>query len=367
MMKKIVALGVISLFVMTSFAALPCISATITANKSNEIVALDQDETYSITWSTKGNPPLPPVMWTENFSTFYIPTPQDPDGDDVYYWIDWGDGTVEDWIGPYASGVTVCISHVWIDEGTYQIKVKAKDQDGESKCAVYSLTLTSDLNFFGVEIGYVDITYTFTIYWKNCEYEYCIYIDWGDGEVEDWMGPFAEQPISFSHTWSLPGEYILRLKFKDIYGNESDWITFIITILPPENNPPSAPVINGPKRGRPKTYECTLKPGTYNYTFKATDPDGDNVSYYINWGDGTCEGWIGWYASGEEVIRNHIWDKKGTYTIRAKAKDIYGAEGPWGTLWIWFSGSSQQPTNSLFLQFLQQFPILQKILVYLIK
>ena len=201
---------------MTSFAALPCISATITADKSDETTALDQDETYSITRLTRGNPPLPPVMWTENFSTFYISTPQEPDGDNVYYYIDWGDGTSSGWIGPYEPGETVCISHVWSDEGTYQIKAKAKDQDGKSKCTVYSLTLSSDLNFFGVEIGYASITYIFTIYWKDCEYY--IFIDWGDGNGE-WIGPYAG-PVLFSHTWNSPGEYVLRLKMKDIYGNE---------------------------------------------------------------------------------------------------------------------------------------------------
>jgi len=51
----------------------------------------------------------------------------DTDGDQIYYWFDLGDGINSGWIGPYASGETANIKHIWTVEGTYQIKVKAKD------------------------------------------------------------------------------------------------------------------------------------------------------------------------------------------------------------------------------------------------
>ena len=51
----------------------------------------------------------------------------DPNEDDVYYWVDWGDGTNSDWLGPYQSGITVNASHTWTLAGDYEIKVKAKD------------------------------------------------------------------------------------------------------------------------------------------------------------------------------------------------------------------------------------------------
>ena len=34
----------------------------------------------------------------------YTLTTIDPDGDMVYYYIDWGDNTWTDWVGPYDSG-----------------------------------------------------------------------------------------------------------------------------------------------------------------------------------------------------------------------------------------------------------------------
>lgn len=54
----------------------------------------------------------------------------DPEGDQVYYKWDWGDET-SGWIGPYNSGELCESSHIWDDEGSYDIKVKAKDQYGD--------------------------------------------------------------------------------------------------------------------------------------------------------------------------------------------------------------------------------------------
>jgi hypothetical protein len=57
----------------------------------------------------------------------------DPEDEDVYYMWDWGDGTYSDWLGPYSSGATVEADNSWDEDGTYQIKVKAKDiNNGES-------------------------------------------------------------------------------------------------------------------------------------------------------------------------------------------------------------------------------------------
>jgi len=77
--------------------------------------------------------------------------------------------------------------------------------------------------------------------------------------------------------------------------------------------PPDAPTISGPTNGVAKQ--------EYNFTVVTIDPDGDNVFYYIDWGDNTSSGWIGPYFSGKEIIAGHSWDDSGTYEIRAKAKD----------------------------------------------
>jgi hypothetical protein len=47
--------------------------------------------------------------------------------DDVYLHINWGDGTTEEWIGPYDPGEEVTIGHSWATKDTYTISCKAKD------------------------------------------------------------------------------------------------------------------------------------------------------------------------------------------------------------------------------------------------
>ena len=49
------------------------------------------------------------------------------DGDQVEYWFDWGDGQTSGWLGLYDSGVICEKTHVWNVEGSYSIKVKARD------------------------------------------------------------------------------------------------------------------------------------------------------------------------------------------------------------------------------------------------
>ncbi len=52
----------------------------------------------------------------------------DPDTDNIYYRWDWGDGRgISDWMGPYASGVTCSAAYTYNTEGTYLVKVQAKD------------------------------------------------------------------------------------------------------------------------------------------------------------------------------------------------------------------------------------------------
>jgi hypothetical protein len=55
----------------------------------------------------------------------------DPDDDDVYYEIDWGDGQFETWDGPYNSNEVIVKSHSWDYEGNFIVKARAKDTFGD--------------------------------------------------------------------------------------------------------------------------------------------------------------------------------------------------------------------------------------------
>lgn len=64
-----------------------------------------------------------------NIDYEYTTSTNDPESNPVYYMWDWGD-EVSDWIGPYDSGELVTETHNWTNEGTYEVKVKAKNELG---------------------------------------------------------------------------------------------------------------------------------------------------------------------------------------------------------------------------------------------
>jgi hypothetical protein len=63
------------------------------------------------------------------FKNYNIST-QDADVDDLSYYIDWGDNTTTEWIGPYNSGTEITQTHKWTDRSNFTIKAKAKDENG---------------------------------------------------------------------------------------------------------------------------------------------------------------------------------------------------------------------------------------------
>jgi hypothetical protein len=90
------------------------------------------------------------------------------------------------------------------------------------------------------------------------------------------------------------------------------------------NNPPAKPVLTGPTSG--------VINQAYNLSVVTTDPEGQDVYYFIEWGDSQVDEWVGPYNSGATAEITHQWNKKGVYTIRVKAKDISSIESDWGTM-----------------------------------
>jgi hypothetical protein len=127
-------------------------------------------------------------------------------------------------------------------------------------------------------------------------------------------------------------------------------------IIPFVNNPPEAPDIDGPSSGKPEI--------EYDFTFTTTDPEEDDVYYYITWDDGHVEPWIGPYESGEIVTISHEWMNKGKYTIEANAKDIHDEESPMGQFIV--NMPRDKTISSLFLRFLDNFHFLQQIMSFIL-
>lgn len=183
---------------------------------------------------------------------------------------------------------------------------------------------------------------------------------WDDGTSSQWLGPYSTGvTASASHSWSELGTYNVKVKAKDTNGATSDWsqpheISIVL------NDAPDIPTISGPGTGAPGK----------NYLFKmqTVDINGDDVYYFIDWGDGTTTEWIGPFASGTQATTTHSWSEEGTYTVKVKAKDIAGDESDWGTMDVVmpfnYRFSLQTFLENLFEMFPRLFLVLQQLLGY---
>ena len=123
------------------------------------------------------------------------------------------------------------------------------------------------------------------------------------------------------------------------------------------NNPPEKPVINGPSVGKIRKM--------IDFQFTSTDPEGQDVYYYIYWGDGDVEDCIGPYSSGEEIEISHFWSKTGDFKIIAKAMDEYGAKSSQSEFKLKISNSRIKSNMLLFKlidQFLSRFHLFERLL-----
>ena len=222
-----------------------------------------------------GNPPYTPTIdgptsGKVGVSYNYSASTTDPDGDQLYYLFDWGDGTDSGWVGPYDSGATAYESHIWKSEGTFNVKVKAKDIN----------------------------------------------------EIET--------------EWS-----------------EQIHVTIILT------NPPYTPTIDGPTSGKIGV--------SYPISASTTDPDGDQLYYLFDWGDGTDSGWVGPYDSGATAYESHIWKSEGTFIVKVKARDIHNKESGWSDPLLITLTKSKTINTSFVLTLLQKYPQIFQIIKLLLQ
>jgi hypothetical protein len=195
----------------------------------------------------------------------------------------------------------------------------------------------------GPAFGYMHVEYSYTTSTTDPDGDSVIYLfDWGDGTNSGWL-PNGEG----SHCWNELGSYAVKAKARDIWGAVSQW-SDPLTVVISDNTPPSIPTITGPSSGKPGT--------PYLFNIQSVDPQGQNIYYYVDWGDDSNSLWLGPYASGTTIHITHVWDTKGTYSIKAKAKDTSDLESDWGTLPITIPFSYEPPQWWFIQLVLQWFP-----------
>lgn len=103
--------------------------------QDSHIETTDLDADFALVASPVSSGPYPPVISGPSSGDvgkdidFQIVT-EDPAELDVYYQVDWGDGTIDDWFGPYPSGEEITITHAYAENGSYQIKAIAENVYG---------------------------------------------------------------------------------------------------------------------------------------------------------------------------------------------------------------------------------------------
>lgn len=172
---------------------------------------------------------------------------------------------------------------------------------------------------------------------------------------------YSTKSDSISDGWLISHVFVLGVTEEvyhedfseyDIGDSWHDWE--IIHQIEIPNAPPERPSILGPSGGSPNK--------VFDYTFVSNDYDGHRVYYKVDWDDGEVTDWIGPLDSGTLLSLNHSWTEKGTYDIRAKAKDNNNEESKWGTFSVTIQkDKSKQYTNTIFLQLLER--LLEKILL----
>ncbi len=294
----------------------------------------------------------------------------DPDGDDLFYEIMWGDDTSEEWIGPYLSGEEIIVNHTYHKYAQVAIRARAKDIHGDigdwGEMAIEISETTQQLSSEPSNQDTInDVPISRTI------------MDNGSlsGYVNDIFGNPIERALvrvyfhetyeedysdstGYYHVTNIPICYCLKNATCSKEWYKTEWVLlgiventthdFVLTFF---TNPPDAPEIDGEKG---------VVPGVeFDYYFSAIDSDGDDVRYHINWGDGYTNT-TDFYSSGEEVTIGHTYEKEGNYGIEAKAIDIYGAESDWG---YYIPEWRNRALNfNLFEWLFERFPILEKLL-----
>lgn len=275
--------------------------------------------------------PLGPVSGYIGVSYSYSASATDPDGDKVKYTFDWGDGTTSE-TALVKSGSKTSVSHIWSIPGSYQVKARATDSKGGASSWSAALIVTIAANRppaaplppSGINLGKIRTYYSFSTSSIDPEGDQVKYtFDWGDGTTSQTALVNSGTSASSTHRWLMSGTYQVKAKATDSKGSSSAWSGALVVRMSSSafNNPPLKPTRPaGPSQGRAGV--------SYQYRTYARDPNGDEINYTVDWGDGSSSE-IGPAKSGKSIEAGHIWNAPGIYHIRAEASDNEDISSGW--------------------------------------
>ncbi len=155
-------------------------------------------------------------------------------------------------------------------------------------------------------------------------------------------------------TMELGTTYFWQITAEDSQGLTTNGPIWSFTTEEVPNEAPTAPDIDGPDSGKAGVELC--------WTFHSDDPNGDQVLYYIDWGDGSSdETALSEPCTPVEVC--HTYEEDGTYTITASAEDEKGLQGDESTFEITIP-RGRAVFHSIILRFFERYPNIFPLLRY---
>jgi hypothetical protein len=144
--------------------------------------------------------------------------------------------------------------------------------------------------------------------------------DWdGDNVVDDWTGFYPSgTTINSSHCFLHAGIFLVQVKAQDTYGIESPFSNKLAVNI--TNDPPSKPK-------NPFGPNVTTTNEAAWFSTNSSDPDDHFIKYGWDWdGDDVVDEWTTFYPSAQVINCSHKWSFAGTYNVKVKAMDEYGAQ-----------------------------------------
>jgi hypothetical protein len=176
--------------------------------------------------------PSGPAAGATGASFVYSTWAVDPDGDQVKYAFDWGDGT-QATLDLGHSGTIASATHVWNTAGVYLVKAMATDeheaQSGWSATLAVTITQANRApnkpsQPSGPTTGSAGIPYTYAFSATDGDGDSVKYtVDWGDGTRTTSALYPPPGPVTVAHTWTAAGIYLVKVMATDEHGLASSW------------------------------------------------------------------------------------------------------------------------------------------------
>jgi penicillin V acylase-like amidase (Ntn superfamily) len=143
--------------------------------------------------------------------------------------------------------------------------------------------------------------------------------DWS-WTVYSWICDLKNQIIYLYHFYDYENVVVIDLNEELAKGEHYIYLGSLFE--PDDNQPPNKP-------NTPWGEKESGNPGVnYKFNFRRPkDPENHGTSILIDWGDGTSLGWTRTIQYTTSFYHN--WSEQGTYEVRVKAMDQYGAESDW--------------------------------------